>query len=308
MEAGRSDPLAAADETPDWPGTLVAEWRDRGLAEQEEWSMRHAPLGIVALALYFGLLLMASVSPAATVLLCGPLALVTLGPILWLKLRHRTAEEMTLMLDQDVLRVVRRKRFGTETTELARSEAGLLVRRPSNRSSKISRQLLLADAAGSRTLQLLERDVQVRSTPSGMNFDSYRMDVGRAPLDVLIGSWWPHPGLRVTRRNKARWSFRTVSDRPWGRPDLGGYALWQARGQLKEGVFFAGAVVPLLVIGFILGLGQAISWWPLALFVVPCLGLIFYGACLIWRARMAVRRLIDDLTSLRLGAILKRNG
>jgi hypothetical protein len=265
---------------------------------------------LVALAAVAGLLIFTGVRPMVALLCCGGMAILFIGPMLVLKVRHGRLAEVVLTLDEDVLRVTRRSGQAVDVKEMGRSEAGLLIRWASDSLEKRSRRLQLEDASGRVRVELVERDVVVRTVPFGINLESYGIDARHAPLDVLIGSWWPDPGRRVARVNKPRLSLRAVRDRSWGRPDLGGYALWKARGQAMEGLFIVGAgLAPLCLIAFVLASSRTTGgWWGVALTVATCVGFISYGVWRVWRSRRGLRQLVADLTSLRFGGILNRNG
>jgi hypothetical protein len=294
-----------------WSGTLVAEWRDRGLDELQERNLRHAPVVLFALGLLAGLMVFVGLRPMGALFYCGFLALFLVGPPLWLRLRHRHVEKVILTLDQDALRVTRQSGQTRNVKELARSEAGLLVRWVSEDMQKRTRRLQLENAAGLVAIDLFERDVQVRSMPFGMDLKSLGIGSTHVPLDVLLGSWWPDPGRRLARtRRPILLKFLAVPDRSWGRPDLDGYALWKARGQAKDGLWIVAAgIFPLSLMVLLLPSSNAAGDWSAvgALFAV-CFACVSIGTWRAWRSRTGLKQLIADLISSRIGGILNRDG
>jgi hypothetical protein len=278
--------------SPKWSGTLVVEWRDRGLHEQQELSLRQARLMLVVLAIGGGLLFLTSARQSVALLYTGGMASLYAVPIVWLKVRHRHCADMTMTLDEGAVRVVRRAGQSVGTTELARSDAGLLARVVSGGSWKKSSRLELEDSTGDIRIELLERDVRVRSWPFGMDLSSYGIKGAELPLDVLIGSWWPNPEHRYARANKSRLSFRDSPDRFWERPDLAGYARSKARTQAREGIFMAATGFGMLgLITFVLLSSKTTGdLWPLGLIVAVSIACASYGAWRVWGSRLALKR------------------
>ena len=84
---------------------------------------------------------------------------------LWPLLLHHRRDRMTISLEPDVLRVTRRNRKSVETMELPRLEAGKLVLWVAGPGTPLTARLQLEDRTGKVCIELIERDVDVRSWP-----------------------------------------------------------------------------------------------------------------------------------------------
>jgi hypothetical protein len=276
MEARSPDSVSVpAVPSSEWTGTLIAEWTDRGLAEDDEQNLRDT-VGAVGLVAVLGAVALLTIRAAALM----ALACVALMPgAVWIlispriKSRRRSLDRITLTLDPDLLRLTRQAGESTETWELPRASAGRLIRWVASQKSIEAASLQLEDNAGSVRLDLRERRVAVTVAPFDLDLASPSIVPGQMPLDVLIGSWWPDPNRRMSRIRPSRFLPRLSADWPWGQHDLNEYAGWRAS-QRRVGalILVAGAVLSAVLAASLMALmvirplsgSLAVEGWVLA--------------------------------------------
>jgi len=165
---------------------------------------------------------------------------------------------MTISLEPDVLRVTRRNRKSVETMELPRLEAGKLVLWVAGPGTPLTARLQLEDRTGKVCIELIERDVDVRSWPFGMTLMPGTANPTSLPLDVLIGSWWPAEGSRSTRVKRRAPLVGDPDDGPWSRAGLSEYAAWRVRARSQGAVGLMGIGAMGLVLALVL-LGMMVA-------------------------------------------------
>jgi hypothetical protein len=177
---------------------------------------------------------------------------------LWPVLLHHRTDQVTLSLEPDVLRVTRRNRTSAETMELPRSEAGKLVRWVARPGTPLTARLQLEDRTGKVRVELIERDVDVRSWPFGMTLVPGMANPTNLPLDILLGGWWPAEGTRTTRVKRRAPLAGDPDEGPWNRPGLSEYAASRVRARAQGAVGLMGIGAMGLVLALVL-LGMMVA-------------------------------------------------
>lgn len=216
---------SAPKKTRVWSGTLVAEWLDRGLTDAQEERLRQVPVFVAGMGLLFVVAAITGGRPVVALATFVVLAILALVPAYWSKLRSRRADRITLTLDPEKLTITRRSAAIAETTQLLRSETGLLIRSVESPRNKQAETLQLGDETGGVRLVLADRFVQISTVPFGVAPRALGVNPKRARLAVLIGTWWPDPSNRATQMKQPTRGLWDATERAWGQPDLQGIGI-----------------------------------------------------------------------------------
>jgi hypothetical protein len=263
---------------------MTVEWTDRGLCEDDE-ERQGGPFLIVVmtlLAVLAGLFLSSGhARPWLGLAAVGACALFFLGSWVWTDRRHRQIDQLSLVLDDDRLRLTRRSPGSVVTTELLASDAADLISCESGGRNRHVHKLQLLARPRELRIEILERLVKIKAAPFGTDLAAIGLESTRIPLSVIVGSWWPTPSRRYS------------DDRPWRQPDLDRYAAWRGRWSVIEGLVCLGIGAAGFFFVFIASGNPTATWYVMTILVgfsVLCIG---YGSWRLFRG---------------LGVILKRNG
>jgi hypothetical protein len=224
----QGDPIEPGEQAP-WEGALSVEWDDLGRV--------HIPF-----------------------------VLLSFDPLAIWNLRRRLKRRYSLTLDPTLLRLVVHDDGFDNVTEIPRADAGSLTRWVEAAGSERAFSIEMGDRMGRRGIELSDRNVKVTAQPFGLDLRSRGIDPLRAPLGLLVGAWWPYPAKRATRKVGLAWGKPdSAKRRPWGLPDLDGYACWEAKRRVREGLELVAMGVALFAFAVWFGVfvvpGKSSSGW-----------------------------------------------
>jgi hypothetical protein len=229
------------DIEPPWTTTIVARWHSSWV----DWSRVVIGGAVAATAAAFTVLAwrngsgLTSLIPAAVAIWFG-----------WETVRdvrsRRLDREMTLVLAPDHLRLTSSEASWPGAV-LWRERAGWLVE-DEIRTDWHVRGIWIHDQNDKLVAQfvggLAAIEVREPGIPPGRSMAT------ELPVSVLLGTWWPHPARRTSRRGTMSRPVR------WLEPDIMGYPRHERRNRLQWSLLYGGFAA-LFVLGAVAGESQA---------------------------------------------------